>query len=115
MIHDFSIFQATLALSPAGADVHPKGSNSTSAVAFKSAENVEDQLRHVTQIKRIRVSEFFKDFDPLRSGYITSKAPKIHHVVHFLVPRMHRISLVPNIFFLHVKLNNWEWPVEEAS
>ena len=79
MIHDFSIFQATLALSPAGADVYPKGSNSTGGVhvaAFKSAENVEDQLRHVTQIKRIRVSEFFKDFDPLRSGYITSKAPK---------------------------------------
>ena len=77
--HDFfSISQATLALSPAGADVHPKGSSSTGGVhvAFKSAENVEDQLRHVTQIKRIRVSEFFKDFDPLRSGYITSKAPK---------------------------------------
>ena len=66
------ISQATLALSPAGANVHPKGSNSTATVAFKSAENVEDQLRHVTQTKRIRVSEFFKDFDPLRSGYITS-------------------------------------------
>ena len=63
----FAISQATLALSPAGA------TNPTATLAFKSAETVEDQLRHVTQIKRIRVSEFFKDFDPLRSGYITSK------------------------------------------
>lgn len=33
---------------------------------------VEKQLRHVTKTKMIRVTEFFKDFDPLRSGFITS-------------------------------------------
>ena len=51
--------------------------NPAVTVTFKSAENVEDQLRHATQMKRIRVSEFFKDFDPLRSGYITSKKSKL--------------------------------------
>ena len=34
---------------------------------------VEAQLRHILQKKQIRVSEFFRDFDPLRSGYITSR------------------------------------------
>ena len=33
--------------------------------------DVENRLRHATQ--RIRVSEFFKDFDPLRTGFITSE------------------------------------------
>ena len=33
--------------------------------------SIEEKLHHSTQIKRIRVSEFFKDFDPLRSGFIT--------------------------------------------
>ena len=63
-------YQATLAISPVRASLRPEDSAMT---AFKSAASVEEQLRHVTQIKRIRVSEFFKDFDPLRSGYITSK------------------------------------------
>lgn len=39
----------------------------------KDASSLEDRLKYITQIKRIRVSEFFKDFDPLRSGFITSK------------------------------------------
>lgn len=63
-------YQATLAISPVRASLRPEDS---AMAAFKSAASVEEQLRHVTQIKRIRVSEFFKDFDPLRSGYITSK------------------------------------------
>ena len=33
--------------------------------------DVENRLRRAT--KRIRVSEFFKDFDPLRTGFITSE------------------------------------------
>lgn len=37
------------------------------------ASSLEERLKYITQIKRIRVSEFFKDFDPLRSGFITSK------------------------------------------
>ena len=67
--------QAALTIPPTGVRVHPESSALTT---FKSASSVEDQLRHVTQIKRIRVSEFFKDFDPLRSGYITSKNKSIH-------------------------------------
>lgn len=34
---------------------------------------VESQLRYYVQKKMVRVSEFFKDFDSLRSGYITSE------------------------------------------
>ena len=34
---------------------------------------VEERLKHATQTRRIRVSEFFKDYDPLRSGFITSE------------------------------------------
>ena len=33
--------------------------------------DVENRLRHATQ--RIRVSEFFKDYDPLRTGFVTSE------------------------------------------
>ena len=33
--------------------------------------DVENRLRHATQT--IRVSEFFKDYDPLRTGFITSE------------------------------------------
>lgn len=33
--------------------------------------NIEAKIRHTTQTKRIRVSEFFKDYDPLRSGFIS--------------------------------------------
>lgn len=33
---------------------------------------VEERLRRTSQTGRIRFSEFFKDFDPLKSGVITS-------------------------------------------
>jgi len=33
---------------------------------------IEDDIRTSVKTKRVRVSEFFKDFDRLRSGYITS-------------------------------------------
>ena len=36
-------------------------------------EKVEDRIRHAALAKRVRTTEFFKDFDKLRSGYITSK------------------------------------------
>lgn len=32
---------------------------------------LEDRIRTVTFQKRIRINEFFKDFDPLRSGYVS--------------------------------------------
>ena len=32
---------------------------------------IETNLRTLAQTKRIRVTEFFQDFDKLRSGYIT--------------------------------------------
>lgn len=62
-----------LSPSSGGASVLPAG-DSAVTISLSGAAGVEDKLRHVTQIKRIRVSEFFKDFDPLRSGYITSKS-----------------------------------------
>lgn len=37
-------------------------------------EVIEDQIRTTVQLKSVRVAEFFKDFDRLRSGYVTSKA-----------------------------------------
>ena len=33
---------------------------------------VEERLRRTSQTGRIRFSEFFKDYDPLKSGVITS-------------------------------------------
>ena len=36
-----------------------------------AAEKIEDGIRTIMQTKRIRVTEFFKDFDRLRSGFIT--------------------------------------------
>lgn len=37
---------------------------------------VEEKLRRSSQTGRIRFSEFFKDYDPLKSGVITSMLPK---------------------------------------
>ena len=45
---------------------------------------VENQLKYVAQKKMLRVSEFFRDFDTLRSGYVTSKFC-ITYTVHFFV------------------------------
>ena len=36
---------------------------------------LEERLRRASQTGRIRFSEFFKDFDPLKSGVITSRLP----------------------------------------
>lgn len=36
-------------------------------------EKIVNAVRTTVLTKRVRVSEFFQDFDRLRSGYITSK------------------------------------------
>jgi len=44
------------------------------AVPFQpSGEGIEVKLRRAAKDKRLRFTEFFKDFDSLRSGFITSK------------------------------------------
>ncbi len=40
--------------------------------ASKDVEMLENQLKKQTDSKRVRVAEYFGDFDPLRSGSITS-------------------------------------------
>lgn len=35
--------------------------------------SIENKLKYIIQNRGIRVSEFFQDYDPLRSGYITSE------------------------------------------
>ena len=42
-------------------------------VAKYSPELVEDRIRLAALAKRIRTTEFFKDFDKLRTGFITSE------------------------------------------
>ena len=34
---------------------------------------IENKLKYIIQNRGIRISEFFQDYDPLRSGYITSE------------------------------------------
>ena len=48
--------------------------HSLSSPPAQSAERVEARLKGLALLKGIRISEFFKDFDPLRSGKITSKS-----------------------------------------
>ena len=36
-------------------------------------EHIEDRVRLAALAKRVRTTEFFKDFDKLRTGYITSE------------------------------------------
>ena len=42
-------------------------------VAQAIPEHVEDRVRLAALAKRVRTTEFFKDFDKLRTGYITSE------------------------------------------
>ena len=42
-------------------------------VAQAVPEHVEDRVRLAALAKRVRTTEFFKDFDKLRTGYITSE------------------------------------------
>ena len=39
--------------------------------AAVASQNLENDIRTLAQTKRIRVTEFFQDFDKLRSGFIT--------------------------------------------
>lgn len=34
---------------------------------------MKEEIRTLVQTKRIRVTEFFQDYDKLRSGYVTSE------------------------------------------
>ena len=38
-----------------------------------SVKDVEDRIRDVVHGKRVRITEYFKDYDRLRTGFITSK------------------------------------------
>ena len=38
-----------------------------------SVNDVEDKIRYATQMRYARTDEYLKDFDRLRSGYVTSK------------------------------------------
>ena len=38
-----------------------------------SIKQIEDRIRNAVNAKKVRCTEFFKDFDRLRTGYITSK------------------------------------------
>lgn len=50
-----------------------------------SAEHVETKLRGLALLNRVRVSEFFKDFDPLRSGKITSMHAHKHYPLVLII------------------------------
>jgi len=39
--------------------------------ATAALENFHNSVRTLAQTKRIRVTEFFQDFDKLRSGFVT--------------------------------------------
>ena len=38
-----------------------------------SIKQVEDRIRNAVNAKKVRCTEYFKDYDRLRTGYITSK------------------------------------------
>jgi len=46
-----------------------------------AAARVENQLRYVAQKKMLRISEFFRDFDSLRSGYVTGEHALIFVII----------------------------------
>ena len=39
--------------------------------AAAAVDNIHNSIRTLSQTKRIRVTEFFQDFDKLRSGFVT--------------------------------------------
>ena len=56
--------------------------------------NIEAKIRHTTQTKRIRVSEFFKDYDPLRSGFISGETPSHYTIVYCLRSSISQLVIV---------------------
>ena len=54
-----------------------KMASSLTAARLSSAEptddNIESKLKYLIKDRCLRISEYFKDYDPLRSGYITSQ------------------------------------------
>ena len=53
--------------------------------AAAAVDNIHNSIRTLSQTKRIRVTEFFQDFDKLRSGFVTGKWLMVlaHHVFSF--------------------------------
>ena len=77
-----------------------KKSSKRLGIIQHTGDDVEIQLRHLTQIKMIRVSEYFKDYDPLLSGFITSKEIKD------LVPLKRNLLQIKLLFFFFFTLIN---------
>ena len=38
-------------------------------------KEIEDKIRKIVNARNVRLTEYFKDFDRLRTGFITSKFP----------------------------------------
>ena len=38
-----------------------------------SVKQIEDKVRNAVNAKKVRCTEYFKDFDRLRTGYVSSK------------------------------------------
>lgn len=56
----------------------------TSVRTHNNPNDVEDRIRSVVVMKRIRIEEFFRDFDKLRKGRITrSELKRILSVLNF--------------------------------
>ena len=44
----------------------------SACVSHSSIYDVEGKLKETCDVKRIRINEFFIDYDKLRSGFVTS-------------------------------------------
>lgn len=55
--------------------------------------SIENKLKYIIQNRGIRVSEFFQDYDPLRSGYITSEYNILRLVACIIISRVSVSSL----------------------
>ena len=55
--------------------------------ATAALENFHNNIRTLAQTKRIRVTEFFQDFDKLRSGFVTGNQQK-KTIIHCIIGRV---------------------------
>lgn len=53
--------------------------------AAVSSNIIEDHIRTTASTKRIRPSEFFQDYDKLRSGYVTGLYLRVHFILAMFV------------------------------
>jgi len=49
------------------------GYENTGFTSQSSLKDIEDKIRQVVNTRKVRLTEYFKDFDRLRTGFITSK------------------------------------------